>query len=149
VAGMKMPNGQDPRFLRLAGIGIPPALAARAQQITNAKFIAAMAGTNAGGSTDIESMVRNFGLGQPFEMPEISSAFTNGSDTTYYLLMEEISSNPLGAFTYVNREPFSIVFHGPTTDAQLARLRRFQWTTEGRNNVGTGHPFLIIKCMAT
>lgn len=147
IASIKMPSGEDPRFLSLAGILVPPALTARAQQITNAKFIAQAAGS-AAGSGDVEAVIRNFGLGQPIEAAELGSAF-GGSDTTYYLIMEEITSDELGAFTYVNREPFSVVYHGPQTDAELARKREFQWTTEGRNVMGTGHPFLFFRCQAS
>jgi phage major head subunit gpT-like protein len=147
IASLKMPNGEDPRFLVLDTIFVPPALVARAQQITNAKFIAQAAGS-AAGSADVEAVVRNFGLGQPIEVPELGSAF-GGSDTTYYLGMKEITSNELGAFVYVNREPFSVVYHGPQTDAELARMREFQWTTEGRNTVQPGHPYLLFRCEAT
>lgn len=147
VASLKMPNGEDPRFLRLKHLFVPPALTARAQQITNAKFIAQAAGS-AAGSGDVEALIRNFGLGQPVECPELGSAF-GGSDTTYYLGMEEITSNELGALVYVDREPFSITYHGPQTDASLARIREFQWTTEGRNVVGMGHPYLLFRAEAS
>jgi phage major head subunit gpT-like protein len=148
VASIKMPNGEDPRFLRLAHIIVPPSLVARAQQITNAKFIAQVAAANAGGSGDVEAVIRNFGLGQPIEAAELGSAF-GGSDTTYYLAMEEITSNQLGAFSYIQREPFSVLFYGPQNDAQLARIREFQWLTEGRNNILNGHPYLLFKANAT
>jgi phage major head subunit gpT-like protein len=148
IASIKMPNGEDPRFLRLAEIIVPPALTARAQQITNAKYIAQMAGTAAGGSGDVEAMIRNFGLGEPIEAAELSSAF-GGSDTTYYLAMEEITSNELGAFAYINREPFSVLYYGPQTDPQLARIREYQWTTEGRNSIMSGHPYLLFQVKAT
>lgn len=147
IAALKMPNGQDPRFLRLAHLFVPPLMVARAQQITNAKFIAQMAVSGAG-SGDIEAVVRNFGLGQPTELTELGSAF-GGSDTSYYLGMEQITSDELGAFCYVNREAFSVVYHGPQTDAQLARLRKMQWTTEGRNVVTPGHPYLLFRADAT
>lgn len=147
IASIKMPNGEDPRQLRVAGIMVPPALTTRAQQLTNAKFIA-QAAASGGGGADIEAVVRNWGLGQPIEAPELGSAF-GGSDSKYYIIAEEITSNELGAFAYVDREPFSIVFHGPQTDAELARLREFQWTTEGRNTVGPGHPYLLFRCDAT
>ncbi len=146
---IKMPNGEDPRFLRVASLFVPPAMTARAQQITNAKFIAqAAAGTGAGGSGDVEAMIRNFGLGQPVEVPELGAAFVGGSDTTWYLGMEDILSNELGAFSYVNREAFSVLYYGPQNDAQLARIREYQWTTEGRNAVLPGHPYLLFKCQA-
>lgn len=148
VASIKMPNGEDPRFLRLAHMIVPPALTARAQQITNAKYIAQVAATNAGGSADVEAVIRNFGLGQPIEAPELSSAF-GGSDSTYYLAMEEITANQLGAFAYIEREPFSVLYYGPQNDAQLARIREYQWLTEGRNSILSGHPYLLFRCQAT
>lgn len=148
VASIKMPNGEDPRFLRLADIIVPPALVARAQQITNAKFIAQLAAAGAAGSGDVEAVIRNFGLGNPIEATELGSAF-GGSDTTYYLAMEEITTNQLGAFSYIQREPFSVLYYGPQNDAQLARIREYQWLTEGRNSILNGHPYLLFKVQAT
>jgi hypothetical protein len=147
VASIAMPNGREPRMLKMAGILHPPALTARFQQITQAQFIA-QAAASGGGSADVAAVIRNFGLGTPIEAPELGSAF-GGSDSDYYILAEEITSNELGAFVYVDREPFSMLFHGPMTDAELARKRAFQWTTEGRNVVGAGHPYLMFKCSAT
>lgn len=147
VASIVMPNGEDPRMLKLAGILHPPNLTARMQQITQAQFIA-QAAASGGGSADVAAVIRNFGLGTPIEASELGSNF-GGDDNTYYLLVEEITSNELGAFVYVDREPFSMIFHGPQTDAQLARIRKFQWTTEGRNVVGNGHPYLMFRCQGS
>ena len=148
VASIKMPNGEDPRMLKLAGILHPPLLTSRMQQITQAQFIAQAATGGGAGSGDVAAVIRNFGLGTPIEAPELGVNF-GGSDSDYYLLVEEITSNELGAFVYVDREPFSMIFHGPMTDAQLARIRKLQWTTEGRNVVGAGHPYLMFKVSAT
>ncbi len=148
VAGaLKMPNGEDPRFLMLDKLFIPPALSARAQQLTNAKFIAQVAGSFAG-SADIEAVIRNFGLGEPVVCPELGAAF-GGSDTDFYLGMSELTTNEHGAFLYSNREPFAVLFYGPQNDAQLARIREFQWMTEGRNAIMPGHPYLLFKCTGT
>ncbi|HSC88276.1 MAG TPA: Mu-like prophage major head subunit gpT family protein [Polyangiaceae bacterium] len=146
VASLKMPNGVLPRKLKLAHIFVPPALTARAQQVTNAKFIA-QAASSGGGSGDVEAVIRNFGLGQPVQIDEIGSAF-GGSDTSWYLGMEDITNDELGAFVYVDREPFSVNYHGPQTSAELARKRTFEWTLEGRNTVAPGHPFLLFRCDA-
>lgn len=151
VASIKMPNGEDPRFLKLVGILHPPALTSRMQQITKAQFIAQQAGTTgtaAGGSGDVSAVIQNFGLGTPIEAPELGSAF-GGSDTSYYLLTQEITSDELGAWVYVDREPFSIIMHGEMTSAELARKRELQWTTEGRNVIGAGHPYLMFRADAT
>ena len=141
TASIPMPNGEDPRFLKPMGILHPPALTKRMQTLTNAKFIA----TASGGSEDVEAVISNMGLGQPIVAPELGAAF-GGSDTDYYLLMEDITGNELGAFAYIDREPFSMVMHGMLTDAELARTRELQWTTEGRNTVGAGHPYLMFRC---
>lgn len=148
AAQIRMPSGEDPRMLRLAAIIVPPTLTARAQQITNAKFIA-QAAASGGGSGDVEAVIRNFGLGQPITAPELSSAFSGGSDSDYYLAMEEITTSELGAFNYIEREPFSVLYYGPQNDGQLARIREYQWTTEGRNSMLNGHPYLLFKCRAT
>lgn len=148
IASIRMPNGEDPRFLRPAAIIVPPRMAARAQQVTNAKYIAQLAAASAAGSADIEAVIRNFGLGQPIEAYELGEAF-GGSDTTWYLAMEEITTNELGAFAYVPREEFSVLYYGPQNDGQLARIREYQWLTEGRNAVLNGHPYLLFQCKAT
>lgn len=148
AASIKMPNGEDPRMLRLNKILHPPALTARFAQLTGAEFIAQAAATG-GGSGDVRSVISAQGLGQPIQADELGSGFAGGSDSDYYLLMEEITTNELGAFVYVDREPFSINMHGPMSDAELARMRKFQWLTEGRNTIGAGHPYLMIKCSAT
>ncbi len=147
IAGIPMPNGEDPRQLRVNKILVPPALTAIAQQLTQAQYIA-QAAASGGGSGDISAVIRNWGFGQPVECPELAAAF-GGSDTTYYVLAEEITTNELGAFVYVDREPFQMIMHGEMTDAQLARTRELQWTTEGRNVVGAGHPYLMFRCQAT
>lgn len=146
IAALKMPNGEDPRFLKVEHIFHPPALNDRVQQLSGAKFIAQSAGSGAG-SGDVEAIVRKRAFGEPVECPELAAAF-GGSDTTYYLGMSEITSNELGAFIYQEREAFSVLYHGPQTDAQLARIRKLQWTTEGRNKAKPGHPYLLFRCEA-
>lgn len=148
IAGnIPMPNGEDPRMLRVVGILHPPALTGRVAQITDAKFIA-QAASSGGGSADVEGFIRRLGLGQPIEAAELGAAY-GGSDTDYYLITENITSNELGAFVYVDREPFSVLYHGPMSDSELAKKRVLEWTTEGRNVVGAGHPYLLFKCSAT
>lgn len=144
IAAIKMPDGQTPRYLKMRGLLHPPALTARMQQITQAQYIAQAAATG-GGSGDVAAVIRNFGLGTPFEAPELGANF-GGNDTHYYIIAQEATSDELGAFVYVNREPFSVIFHDRMTDAELARIRKLQWLTEGRNVVGGGHPYLLFKC---
>lgn len=150
VASMRMPNGEDPRFMRLASLIVPPALAARAQQITNAKFIAqaANAAGTISGSADVESMIRNFGLGEPIIAPELGAGF-GGSDTDFYLGMEELQSSDLGAFLWIPREDFTVRYYGPQTEAQLDRMNELEWHTQGRYGLMNGHPFCLFKVSAS
>lgn len=147
AATLKMPNGVTPRFLRLSAIFVPPALMARTTQLTSAKQLVQSAATGAL-TGDVEALIRYLGLGIPIQCDELGAAF-GGSDTTYYLAMEEITSNELGAFVYSERENFGVVYHGPMSDADLARKREFQWLTEGRNVVEPGHPYLLFRGQAS
>jgi phage major head subunit gpT-like protein len=147
ISQIKQPSGEDPRNIKVRAMMVPSALVPRAQQLTNAKFIASAAATG-GGSADVESIVTNWGFEKPIEAVELGAGFTGGSDTSWYLLAEQIGSDQLGAFTYVNREPFQVVYNTGMTDAQLQRANTLQWLTRGRNIVGYGHPFLLFRMRA-
>lgn len=147
VHTIKMPNGEDPRGLRVKALIVPSLLVSRAQQLTNAKVIA-QAAASGGGGADVEAVIANWGLGSPIEAVELGASFSGGSNTSYYLLAESITSDDVGAFTYVNREAFSIVYNNEMTSDQLARANELQWLTRGRNVVGAGHPYLLFRCEA-
>jgi hypothetical protein len=151
IRTVKMPNGEDPRFLVPTAIVCPPRMTPRVQQLTNAKFIAQAVGS-AGGSGDISAIVANWGIGQPVEAPELSNAISGVSDadTTYYVAVQEMSATQLGAFAYYDREPFKITYYtgqggGTGVDAVLDRARELEWHVQGRNVLGYGHPFLFYK----
>lgn len=148
IRGCRMPNGEDPRGLKPAYILHPPALTARIQEMTKAKFIA-QAAASGGGAADISMIMSAWGLGMPVECPELAAGFTNGSDTDYYIVTQQMVSSSLGAILWFNREPFSVVYNGPQTDAQLARAAKFQWKIAGRNLGAYGHPFLLFKGKAS
>lgn len=143
-----MPNGEDPRRLKVGSILAPTALKTQLTKALDSKFIAA-GGTGGAGSADNAGLISMLGMGEPLIAPELGARFTNGSDTAYYLIAESVSNDDVGAFTYVNREAFSIVFNGEMTDAELSRANEIQWITRGRNVVGYGHPYLIFKVLAT
>lgn len=146
--GLLMPNGVDPRNLRAATIFAPPALSMRLQQLTNSKYIA-QAAASGGGSADVENVIRNWGVGEPVICPELGSPFLNGSDTSYYIGVESMASDALGAILYGNREPFQVVYNSGMTDADLQRANTLQWSIRGRNTTSYGHPYLLFKVNAT
>lgn len=149
IKSIKMPNGEDPRYLRPTTLIVPPDLEVRARFLTTTKQIAsAVAG--GGGSSDVSEVVR--GLNLDIVVADELSGFESG--TTYFLACRELAaSSQLGAFVYIDREPFAITYYtgrdGSTQDAELDRKDELEWHCKGRNVLGYGHPFLMFKCKGT
>jgi phage major head subunit gpT-like protein len=149
IRSIRMPNGEDPRFLRPVSILAPPRMQARVTQLTNAKFIA-QAAASGGGSGDVEALIASFGL----VTPTIADEFAGfESDTTWFLACEELASSQLGGFVYVDREPFRITYYtgsggGTGVDAILDRTDELEWHCKGRNVTGYGHPYTMFKVKA-
>ena len=156
IATIKMPNGVTPRYLKPIRLFHAPRLTARAQQLTNAKFLA-QAATAGGGSGDVDAIMKAWGLMQPVEVQEFAGQ-TSGDgakvDTTWYLACEQMSSTQLGGFVYVDREAFKVKFYtgdggGTGVDAILDRARTLEWHIDGRNIAGYGHPYAFFRFDAT
>ncbi len=148
IKSIRMPDGVTPRFLNPTAIIAPPALQSRVVQLTNAKFLA-QAATSGGGAGDVEAVIQSFGFSQPIIADELA-----GADTTFYIGCEEMATTQLGAFVYVDREPFRINYYtgqggGTGVDAVLNRADELEWHCKGRNVAGYGHPYLFFKCLAT
>lgn len=141
ITSVKMPNGEDPRFLRPRGIFTAPKLFPRAVQLTSAKFLA-MAASSGGGGADVEGLIKALGFATPTMMDEMVGY---ESDTTYFVVCEQASSSEMGPVVYVEREPFKINYYGEQTESYLSRTDEFEWHCKGRNVVAPGHPFLIFK----
>lgn len=149
IRSVKMPNGQQVRMLRPAGILCGPAMFPHVSQLLDAKFIAAVAGSGAG-SMDFSGYTSRMGYGKVTEGPEL---IESEYDTSYYVVVEQIGSSELGALVYLNREPFSVRYYtgrggGVGIDAVLDRLDLLEWHASGRNGVGYGHPYLLFKVKA-
>jgi phage major head subunit gpT-like protein len=153
IASIKMPNGSDPRGLRPAGILCGPTLFPRAVGLTSAKFLAMTAGVAAaqGGSSDVQGLISALGYGMPIQADELAGY---ESETSYFVLAEQIASSQLSAIAYVDREPFTIRYYtgrggGNGVDAILDRADILEWHTSGRNVAAPGHPWLLFKVKAT
>jgi phage major head subunit gpT-like protein len=149
IRSIKMPNGVQQRMLRPAGILCGPALYPRVSQLLDAKYIAAVAGSGAG-SMDITGYMSRMGYGKVTEAPELVES---EYDSSYFVVVEQLGSSELGALVYLQREPFGIRYYtgrggGIGIDAQLDRLDQLEWHASGRNGVGYGHPYLLIKVKA-
>lgn len=149
IASIKTPNGVDPRHLRPKAILAGPKLFPRTVQLTSAKFIA-QAATTGGGSGDVEALISALGYGRPTKADELAGF---ESDTTYFVVAEQITRSQLGGLLYIDREPFTVRYYtgrggGTGVDAILDRADELEWHASGRNQLGYGHPYLIFKCTA-
>lgn len=149
IAGVKLPNGEDPRMLRPCGILANPTLFPRAVQLTSAKVIA-QAAASGGGGADVERLIEALGYGQPILADEFHNFESN---TTYFVICEEVTSSELGGMVYIDRESFSTRYYtgrggGNGVDAILDRADELEWHTSGRNVAGYGHPYTVFKCKA-
>jgi phage major head subunit gpT-like protein len=143
IASVKMPNGEDPRFLRPAAILASPRLFPRVVQLMTAKFIAP---ASAGGASDVDGLIKLLGYATPIMADELAGF---EDDKTYFVVVEQLATSALGGIVYSDREPYSIAYYGPQTDAELSRSQQFEWHCHGRNAAAPGHPFLIFKVKAT
>ncbi len=145
IRSIKMPSGRDPRFLVPKYLVGAPKLQSRMVQLTDAKFLAA----SGGGTSDVSGIIRKWGFAEPVVAPEFASAITGNAedDTSYYIGCEQMTASQLGAFVYVNREPFAIQYYTGQdgSNVLLARAQKLEWLTHGRNLAGPGHPYAFFK----
>lgn len=146
IKSIKMPNGEDPRYLRPTTLIVSPELEVRARLLTQTKMIA-RAVSGGGGSADVDAVVK--GMNLDIQVAEELSGFESG--TTYFIACRELAAaSQLGAFVYIDRDPFKITYYtgrdgGAGMDAQLDRMDELEWHCKGRNVLGYGHPFLMFK----
>lgn len=178
VGGWKMPNGITPRFLRPRMLLVPPRMVPQVAQLTDTRFIAQAVGS-AGGSGDVTATISRWGLERPVEVQEFAQT-TNyttqlmmanqtatgqasgvqtlynktitGSDTTWYLVMEELRTTTLGSFIHLLREPYKVnYFFGEGAsgasgvDAILNRMLEIEYICQGRMSLQYGHPYGVVR----
>lgn len=142
VGSRKMPNGVQPRRLRLRYLLVPPALEFRAVQLTQSKFIAQAVAGGGAASADVEALISRLGFASPVVCPELAGF---EDDQTYFAVCEEITDGEVGGLIYLDRDPFKINFYGPVDQAQLNRVDELEWHCKGRNALKPGHPYTIYK----
>lgn len=141
IAQIKMPNGEDPRFLRPKALIVSPRLFPRAVQLTSAKFLA-QAAASGGGSADVEALIKALGFATPYMADELAGW---ESDTSFIIVCEQVAASQLGGVLYIDREPFRINYYGLIQDAELNRKDELEWHCKGRNVVAPGHPYMVFK----
>jgi phage major head subunit gpT-like protein len=128
VAEQKFFNG-IPRYLKPTAMVVPTALQYRAEQLTQGDIL---------GQTSNVLTKRNINV--------IVDPQFDAEPDVYYLGVEDMMSDEMGAFLYSEREPFSTKFYGPQTEAALNRMKMFEWDLEGRNTATYGHPYMFYRC---
>lgn len=146
IASIKMPNGEDPRFLRPAFILCSPRAYPRAVQLTGAKFFGMSSGGGGVASTDVEAIIKALGYAMPIMVDELAGF---EDDRTFFVACENVASTQLGAIVYTQREAYRINYYGTQDQAVLDRAQELEWHCIGRNAVSAGHPYLLFKCKAT
>ncbi len=145
IATIKMPNGEDPRYLRPRFILAGPRVFPRAVQLTGSKFIATTVGGGAA-STDVEALISALGYAMPIMVDELAGF---EDDKTFYVACDQIASSQLGAVIWIERESYKINYYGVQDQAELDRRQELEWHCIGRNGIAPGHPYLLFKCKAT
>ena len=151
MRAVKNATGSQVRMLRPAAILCGPALYPIMARLLDAKFIAANASVSgAGGTADFAGFLSRMGYGRVIEAPELTEAEW---DTNYIVLADRGGEADLGAFIYLDREPYSIRYYtgrggGTGVDQALDAADILKWHASGRNVAGYGHPFLAFKAAA-
>lgn len=170
IQTLRMPNGVDPRFLTPMYVMGSQALALRLTQLTDAKYIA-QAAASGGGAADVSYFVKRFGLGEPIIAQELGAAtsynmtmpfmaangqptFLNetatGSDTTWYIVCQEMQTTQLGGLLYITRKNFKVNYYtgdtgGTAQSEHLNRMDKLEYHVSGRVAPGYGHPYTIFR----
>ncbi len=142
IRSIRMPNGAQPRRRKIDKIFCGPLIFPYAVQLTNAKFIASVAGSGAA-TADVEALVKSLGYAQPVLCEELEDSLD------YFVSCKTLKSDPYGAIVYTEREPFTVNFYGMMTERELKQRNELEYHVDGRNSITAGHPDLLYKCKAT
>lgn len=118
-----------PRYLKPTALIVPTALQFAAQQMVGAGVL---------------GLTTNILTNQNLEV--IVNPLLDGAPTTYYLAVDDMMSDDLGAFIWSEREPFTLRSYSMLDESALNRRDELEWTMKGRNSAQYGHPYLIYQC---
>lgn len=133
IRGLKGPDGVTCLNLEPVALLASPSLHRHALAATKAQFIGGSMG-----ATDVSAVVNDFGL-------DLVRAGELAGDDSYYIACRQAGTE-VGPWIWLNRETPSVSYYGPMTDAQLARMDKFQWGVRGRGVVGPGRPHFMFRC---
>lgn len=136
IRSIKGPDGVTSLNLEPVALLASPAKYRQALLAAKAMFVGGTAG-----STDVSVQVNDFGL-DLIRAPELAG------NANYYILCRQLGTE-VGPWIWLNRESPNTTYHGPMTDAQLARMDKFQWGVRGRGVIAPGRPHFMFRCQAT
>lgn len=148
VEAIKMPDGKTPRMLEAKQLIVSPQKRLTAVELTGAKSITDP--LNSGGNAAADNMLASmadYGFAPPIVAAELAD-----DPFAWYLLVpvESDEEAPMrGAMVYQEREPFKLSTYSDMTDAQLSRVKLFEWNYEGRSAAQYGDPFLLFRFEGT
>lgn len=148
VETVKMPDGVTPRMLEAKQLVVAPQKRLTAVELTGAKSITDP--LNSGGNAAADNMLasmQDFG----FMPPIVAAEFADEPFVWYLAVPVEVDEEaPMrGALVYQEREPFKLSTYSDLTDAQLSRVKLFEWNYEGRSKAAYGDPFLLYRFEGT
>jgi hypothetical protein len=136
IRGLKGPDGQTCLNLEPYAVLASPSKYRVLLTATKAKFIGGSAG-----STDVSMQVDDFGL-------KLIRAGELAGDDNFYIMCKQVGTE-VGPWLWLNREAPNTTYHGPMTDAQLAKMDTFEWGVRGRGVAGPGRPHFMFRCQPT
>lgn len=119
---------------------VPPKLRGTAKRIVESRVQAVTQGSGAAAIDNV-----NAGIVKVVVLPEISSAYTNGSDTTWYLAQTEGELKPL---IHQKRDDRGLVSRTKPDSDNVFHEREFQYGSELRAAFGYSFPSLMARCEA-
>lgn len=136
IRGLKGPDGVTCLNLEPVALLASPSKYRIALTACKAQFVGGTVG-----STDVSMQVNDFGL-------DLIRAGELAGDTPYYILCKQVGTE-VGPWVWLNREAPNTTYHGPMTDAQLAKMDTFEWGVRGRGVIVPGRPHFMFRCQPT
>jgi len=131
MKSFKMPNGRN-RNLRPSLLVAGPSNERLALEITNAAYISATS-----------NLIATANGTKPLIINEIE-------DGSWYVVAQSgRAGTALNPFIYQIRRPFEMTSYTGMTQAELNRCDKFEWQVHGRSAACYGHPFQMVKSLAT
>jgi hypothetical protein len=133
IRGLKGPDNQTCLNLEPYALLASPSKYRIALTATKARFIGGTAG-----STDVSMQVDDFNL-------KLIRAGELAGDPSFYIACKQVGTE-IGPWMWLNREAPNTTYHGPMTDAQLAKMDTFEWGVRGRGKEFPGRPHFMFRC---